>query len=437
MERGELGAELRLSGEVLCITDPVTWGLKVQTRAARIWDATSKGTPMDDGSRPHIPAAEYPERWRRVQATMAALDLDFVVAYADDRASFGPAHARWLADFPVHFEPACILMPRHGEPVMLVGPESDQYALVAGRIAHVRILRELTHPDEDYPYARIESLAEVMAETGGASTARRVGLGGGGLIGADVMSAFRAALPAAEWVDVENVLCDLRARKSPAELEVIRHAYKIAEVGLNAGVEAIGPGVTEREVAAEIEAAMRRAGAEGTGIDTIVASGPNTRPILARSTFARIAPDDLVLLTVAPRYEGYHAAIGRAVLVGEPGPEVTRARDTAVRAQRAAAGALRPGREGRQVEAVGRGIVADAGMGQYFLYSGLHSVGVIEFEPPIFGPSSPVMLEENMVISIDIPVFNAPWGGLRIEDGYAITATGAEPLNRTPYEIQK
>ena len=64
-------------------------------------------------------------------------------------------------------------------------------------------------------------------------------------------------------------------------------------------------------VAAEIEAAMRRAGAEGTGIDTIVASGPNTRPILARATFRPIGADDLVLLTIAPCYEGYHAAIGR------------------------------------------------------------------------------------------------------------------------------
>jgi Xaa-Pro aminopeptidase len=392
---------------------------------------------MDRRSRPHIPASEYPERWRRVQAMMAALDLDFLVAYADDRASFGPAHARWLADFPVHFEPVCLLMPRQGEPVMLVGPESDQYARLVGRITDVRILRELTHPDEDYPYSRIQNLAEVMAETGGASAARRVGLGGRGLIGADVMTAFEAALPTAAWVDVENALCDLRSRKSLAELEVIRHTYKIAEAGINAGIDAISAGVSEREVAAEIDSSMRRAGSEGTGIDTIVASGPNSRPILARSTFRRIEPDDLVLLTVAPRYEGYHAAIGRVVLVGDPGPEVRRALDSAVQAQKAAAAALRQGREGRQVEAVARGIMADAGLGEYFLYSGLHSVGVIEFEPPIFGPSSPAPLEENMVISIDVPLFNAPWGGLRIEDGYVITATGAEPLNRTPYQIQK
>lgn len=389
-------------------------------------------------SKPQIPSTEYPERWRKVQAMMAARNLDFLVAYADDRAAFGPAHARWLANFPAHFEPVCVLMPRDGDPVMLVGPESDHYALLAGQIDDVRVLQELTHPDEDYPYSRIQSLAAVMADVGrGLSAATRVGLGGRGLIGADLMAAFRDALPSAEWVDVENALCDLRAQKSPAELDVIRYAYKIAEIGIQAGMDTIAAGVTEREVAAEIESAMRRAGSEGTGIDTIVASGPNSRPILARSTFRKIEQNDMVLLTVAPRYEGYHAAIGRLVLVGEPGPEVERALETAVQAQEASSGALRPGVEGREVEAIGREIVEAADLGRYFLYSGLHSVGVIEFEPPIFGPSSAARLKQDMVISIDIPMFNAPWGGLRIEDGYLITATGAEPLSRVPYRTRK
>ena len=75
-----------------------------------------------------------------------------------------------------------------------------------------------------------------------------------------------------------------------------------------------------------------------------------------------------------------------------------------------------------------------AGLGPNFLYSGIHSVGLIEFEPPrIFGPSSTATLEEDMVVSVDIPVFNAPWGGLRVEDGFLVTATGAERLDDTPY----
>ncbi len=142
-------------------------------------------------------------------------------------------------------------------------------------------------------------------------------------------------------------------------------------------------------------------------------------------------------MTVAPRYEGYHAAIGRLVLVGNPSPEVRRALEVAIRAQQACHQALRPGVEGRQVEAVGRRVVEEAGLGSYFLYSGIHSVGVIEFEPPIFGPSSSEMIQEDMVLSVDIPMFNASWGGLRVEDGYRITATGCERLEEVPHWFEK
>lgn len=387
-----------------------------------------------DATMPVIPAEEYPHRWVRVQEMMARQKLDLVAAYADDRAVFGPAHARWLANFPVHFEPACILMPPRGDPMLLTGPESVEYALLAGQIKNVRAASVFAHPDEDYPFASIHHLADLLAEiTGGLKRIKRLGVAGRGLMGADFLAAFQHALPQAEWVDVESALCDLRARKSAAEKAVIRHAYQIAEQGLQAAIGAIAAGVSEREVAAEAEAAMRRAGAEGTGIDTIVASGPNTRPILARSTFRRIGKDDLVLLTIAPRYEGYHAAIGRPAFVGDAGDEVRRAAEIAGRAQEACYRALRPGIEGRVVEAIGRRIVAEAGLAPYFLYSGVHSVGVIEFEPPIFGPSSTTTIEQGMIISVDIPLFDAPWGGLRVEDGYYIGADGAERLSQTPF----
>lgn len=389
-------------------------------------------------TKPMIPAEEYPERWSRVQNLMAREALDLLVAYADDRAVFGPAHARWLANFPVHFEPVCVLLFRQGPPVMLCGPETREYALVVGRISDVRILREFTHPNEDYPYSTIQSLLEIVAEAiPDVNAIRRIGLAGRGLMSAELLRSLEAAFPHSEWVDKENAMCDVRARKSPAELAVIRYAYQIAETGLAAAIQAIRPGATERAVAAEIETAMRRMGAEGTGIDTIVACGPNSRPILARSTFREIQTNDLVLLTIAPRYEGYHAAIGRPVLVGDPGDEIRRAVEVAYRAQEACFQAMRPGIEGRAVEAIGRRIVEDAKLGPYFLYSGVHSVGVIEFEPPIFGPSSPALFEPDMVISVDIPLFDAPWGGLRIEDGFVITENGAERLHRTPYRIER
>jgi Xaa-Pro aminopeptidase len=387
---------------------------------------------------PTIPRDEYPVRWAIVQQMMQAQALDLIIAYADDRAVFGPAHARWLANFPVHFEPVCVLLPRQGEPILLCGPESVEYALLAGQIRDVRAASVFTHPDEDYPYAKIYRLDDILVEAaGGLKTARRIGLAGRGLMSFDVLSALMKTLPQVEWIDVEDLMCDLRAVKSPAEIEVIRCAYQIAEAGFHAAVNTIEVGVTERAVAAEADAAMRRAGAEGTGIDTIVASGPHARPILGRSTFRPIQPNEIVLLTIAPRYEGYHAAIGRPVFVGDPNSEIARALEVAGRAQEACFQAMRPGVEGREVEAVGRRIVEAAGLGQYFLYSGVHSVGVIEFEPPILGPSSAARLKKDMIVSVDIPLFDAPWGGLRVEDGFQIMATGAERLNHTPLLIQK
>ncbi|HLF75821.1 MAG TPA: hypothetical protein VI524_15800, partial [Anaerolineales bacterium] len=131
--------------------------------------------------------------------------LDLIVAYADDRATFGPAHARWLANFAVHFEPVCILMFRDGNPVLLTGPESDQYALITGQIPDVRVLREFTHPNEDYPYSRIQSLTEVIADLRpDVLSLRRAGLAGRDLINANLLQSLGSALPHLEWMDVEN-----------------------------------------------------------------------------------------------------------------------------------------------------------------------------------------------------------------------------------------
>jgi Xaa-Pro aminopeptidase len=171
------------------------------------------------------------------------------------------------------------------------------------------------------------------------------------------------------------------------------------------------------------------------GIDTIVASGPNTRPILARARLRELGRDELILLTIAPRYEGYHAAIGRPVVIGQPAPDVRRAMEVAVLAQQAAMQAMQPGTPGSEVEGAARRTVEAAGMAEYFLYCGVHSVGVVEFEPPIFGPTNHHPLQAGMVLSIDVPLFHTPWGGLRYEDGYLITDSGAEPLDDFPTGI--
>jgi Xaa-Pro aminopeptidase len=396
---------------------------------------------MNPDDLPQIPDDEFRSRWRRLQAAMAKSRLDLVVAYADDHAVAGPAHARYLADFAPHFEPVCVLVPAAGDPLLLSGPETEALAQLTSRTKDVRVIREFTHPDEEYPFTKPISLRDAVAEalerTG--RPLRRVGLAGLEIMPTGLHQAFVHLF--SQWDsqgegvdtdDAEYMVTGLRAIKTPAEQQVIRYAYQLAQAGMQAAFDAMHEGATEREVAAAAEFAMRSHGSEGMGIDTIVASGPNTRPILARTRLRELDRDELILLTIAPRYQGYHAAIGRPVVLGEPEAAVQRAMEVASEAQEAGAQAIRHGVPGGDVERAARQVVEEAGMGEYFLYSGVHSVGVVEFEPPIFGPGSYIPLQSGMVLSIDVPLFHAPWGGLRCEDGYLVTEGGAEPLENFP-----
>ncbi len=389
---------------------------------------------------PRIPDSEFQTRWDRLQATMADAGLDLVIAYADDHAVAGPGHARYFADFAPHFEPVCVLMPAAGEPLLLSGPETETFAQLTARVKDVRVIREFTHPDEEYPFTTLVSLRDVIAEVSERAGAppRRLGLAGLELMPVKIYHVLKEAFvqgeagAGVELIEAENLVTGLRAVKTPAEQSVIRYAYQIAQAGMQAALDAIREGATERDLAAAAEFAMRSLGSEGMGIDTIVASGPNTRPILARTRPRELRRDELILLTIAPRYEGYHAAIGRPLVIGQPPGDVRHAMEVAVAAQKAAMEAMLPGTPGSEVEGAARRVVEAAGLGEYFLYCGVHSVGVIEFEPPIFGPGNHDPLQTDMILSIDVPLFHAPWGGLRYEDGYLITETGAESLDDFP-----
>ncbi len=384
---------------------------------------------------PAIPLEEYPKRWESVRGVMDAEGLDILIVYADDHITYGPAWARWLTNFTVHFEPICILFTRNGGPVMLVGPESPEYAEKFSSVKDVRVMAEFTHPDEDYPFCKIEKLADIVADYIDPASVKKAGVAGRDIIGYGLMRALEQALPV-EWVNVDAALQKLRWVKTPAELEVISYAYEIAQAGLKAAINAVKPGAVEREIAAEAEYAMRKMGSEGMGIDTMVSTLKNSSPILCRTTLSRVQANDMVLLTMAPRYEGYHGAVGLPVMVGNPPDIAQKALHAAISAQRACAALMKEG-GGCGAEAEARRIMEEAGYGRNFQYSGIHSIGVIEFEPPIFGPSSKEVMRENMVLSVDIPVFGGGWGGLRIEDGYLIQKEGAKRMTSIDYLVQK
>jgi len=369
---------------------------------------------------------------------MAEQELDALVIYGDDRAVFGPANTRWLVDYAPHFESVCLVVPAKGVPQAATGAEAESFYRNTARAGQVHAVADFCNPDEEYPYAKPITfdafLQRVEGELG--KKISRVGVIEEIWIPEWLLKIWRgvAGTGAGGLVPFDKTWYMLKAIKSPAEIAVMKYAYQLAEAGLEAGVGAIAAGVSEREVAAEIEYAMRKLGSEGSGIDTIVGSGVgNTQPILTRATPKKIAAGELILLTIAPRYEGYHAAIGRPFMVdGAASPSMVHASKTAIAAGEAIVSKLRAGAVAKDVVAAGLDVFRREGLIEHCVYSGNHTIGTAEFEPPILTSDSELVLQENMVFSVDVPVFFTEWGGLRYEDGYLITASGPERLNSTP-----
>lgn len=372
---------------------------------------------------PKIPLDEYPKRWARVQELLSQEKLDLLLAYADDRFTYGAAYARYYGNLPVAFEPVLVLFTPGNNPVLLCGPETHGYAKEVGTIKEIRVLSEFAAENEDYPFITLTPLKDVAGELV-PHDIRRVGIAGKSIMGAGIYETVLNTFRDAEFVKLDSIMESLRGIKSEAELEVIRYAYHLANLGMKAAVNAVRPGVSEREIAAEAEYVMRKNGSEGTGIDSIIVSGPNSRHILGRTTPRVLNENDFLSITLAPRYEGYHGACGRCVFIGKPDERLLSSVKAEIEAQVTCGKNLIPGIRGCDVEAMGRKIMSDAGYGENFMYSGLHSVGVIEFEAPILGPSSDTVIQENMVISVDIPLHEADICGSRTEDGYIVTQDG-------------
>lgn len=380
---------------------------------------------------PMIPKTEFLERQRRVQEKMKKNDVDLLITYSDDGAVFGQQYTRWLFNYQPHFEPAIILIPSVGEPVLLTGVESEEYVYASSYCENVAVVDEFVYEAHEFPFSNIipleKKINEVINDAG--IEIKSIGIAGMNIIPHRLYQRIENIFGSEKMSSADDLMMELREVKSESEIKVIEYTYHIAQKGMEAALEAISAGKTEREIAAIAESVMRNLGSEGMGIDTIIASGKkNSYPIIARTSFREIQKNDLVSMTIAPRYEGYHGAIARPVIVGDVGQEVEHAIDTAIQAQAAAKELLKAGVKGYRVDAAAREVVEAAGLIEKYVYTGIHSIGVSEFEPPSLNSQYTDSVKENMIYSIDIPLFFNEWGGLRYEDGFHVTKEGARPL---------
>ena len=226
----------------------------------------------------------------------------------------------------------------------------------------------------------------------------------------------------------DGVVAKLRVVKDAGEIEKVRSAAALLE-GAYEMVARLGlQGRTEGEVAWAIERHLREAGATALSFESIVAGGPNgAQPHHTPSTDV-IPNDTLVTVDIGCVVDGYCSDCTRTFAVGNPSPELREAYDLTLRAQLASLDAVRPGANGRDIDAVARDIITEAGHGDHFGHGLGHGVGMEIHEAPRLARTSEDTLEPGMVVTVEPGVYLPGVGGVRIEDLVVVTADGHEVL---------
>jgi Xaa-Pro aminopeptidase len=239
-----------------------------------------------------------------------------------------------------------------------------------------------------------------------------------------------------ELVEAGGVVEAERAIKEPGEIERIRAAAALVDEVYGWVFERGLVGRTEREVAVALEQRMRELGAAGPSFPSIVAAAENGALPHAEPRDVEIPRDTLVTLDIGARLDGYCSDCTRTWATGTPPDELAQAYALVLRAQLAGLAAVRPGPEGREVDAVARQLIEDAGHGEHFGHGLGHGVGLEVHEAPRLGRGSEIALVAGHVVTVEPGVYLPGVGGVRIEDLVVVTADGADVLSGTPKDLQ-
>ena len=227
----------------------------------------------------------------------------------------------------------------------------------------------------------------------------------------------------------------LRWVKDADEIAAVSRAAEISDVAFAYIMKTLRPGLTEREVAVDLEVFMRRAGAERISFESVLASGPRSALPHGRATGRVMAVGDLVTLDFGAVHDGYASDITRTVVLGKPDDRQRQIYEIVREAQQRALEAIRPGASSRQVDMVARTVIAGAGFGDAFGHALGHGLGLDVHEGPRLSPRDDTVLEPGMVLTVEPGIYLPGWGGVRIEDDVVVTAEGCRVLTHAPKDL--
>lgn len=238
-----------------------------------------------------------------------------------------------------------------------------------------------------------------------------------------------------DFLRLQRTINAPRRVKEPEETEKIAAAEKIGDMAFEHVLPMIKPGVTEREIALELEFFMKKQGASALSFETIAASGVRGAMPHGTASDKTIERGDFLTLDVGCVFEGYCSDMTRTVAIGEASGRLREIYDVVLKAQEAAIAEIEAGKKCCDIDAAARSVIADAGYGDSFGHGLGHSVGIEIHEMPSFSPKCRDILEDGNIITVEPGIYIDGLGGVRIEDLIAVENGRARNLTSSPKEL--
>ena len=317
----------------------------------------------------------------------------------------------------------------------------SSHLLVSSRqsliISDFRYITQLAEECPDVPtHIRPASklLRDATVDVLGSAKVSRLAVEGDSLTVADY-SFINEKLPRLALAISGGLVETLRQIKDREEIAVLRQAARQAEKAFAVLRATLRPSRTEKELADDLEHQLRLQGAECSSFPPIVAAGPRAALPHARPTAEPIGNHDLLLVDWGASHKGYKSDLTRVLVTGKISPKLERLYGVVLRAQKRAMAAIRPGKTGREIDEIARGIIADAGFGKYFGHGLGHGIGLDIHELPRLSVLNEQPLRAGMVVTVEPGIYLPDWGGIRIEDDVLVTRQGHEVLTSCPKEL--
>jgi Xaa-Pro aminopeptidase len=249
-----------------------------------------------------------------------------------------------------------------------------------------------------------------------------------------LVETLREKLPAIELVPLKEEVEQLRCCKDEEEIARIRNAIRLTESSLEKIIAKVAAGMTEAEIALELEFIMRKAGAEKVAFDLIVASGENSALPHHRAGNRKIKQGDLLLFDIGVRVGGYCSDLTRVFAVGTITAQAQEIYNIVLTANQTGIAAAAAGKSGKEVDKLARDVIAAAGYKDHFGHGLGHGLGIDVHEQPRLSQLSTDILKEGMVVTVEPGIYLPGFGGVRIEDDILISSNGCEVLTSFPKE---